>query len=81
VAQLSEQQTAGISQVHTGIDQVAQVISANSATAEQSAAASEEMSGQAVLLEELVSQFKLDEGRRGIRPSSKQLSLPEKTAF
>lgn len=35
------------------------MVQQNSATAEQSAAASQEMSGQSELLEELISQFKL----------------------
>jgi methyl-accepting chemotaxis protein len=45
IAELSEEQTAEISQVNIGIDQVAQVVQQNSATAEESAAASQEMSG------------------------------------
>ncbi|MCL1848660.1 MAG: methyl-accepting chemotaxis protein [Clostridiales bacterium] len=59
IARLSEEQTLGISQINTGIDQVAQVVQQNSATAEQSAAASEEMSGQSDMLQQLITQFKL----------------------
>ncbi|MDR0326346.1 MAG: methyl-accepting chemotaxis protein [Oscillospiraceae bacterium] len=59
IARSSEQQSMGIAQINTGIDQVAQVIQQNSATAEESAAASEEMSGQANMLEDLIAQFKL----------------------
>jgi len=59
IAKSSEEQSLGISQVNTGIDQVAQVVQQNSATAEESAAASEEMSSQSTMLEELISQFKL----------------------
>ena len=59
IARASEEQSLGISQINTGIDQVAQVVQQNSATAEQSAAASEEMSSQSSILEELISQFKL----------------------
>jgi len=59
IAQASEEQSIGISQINTGIDQVAQVVQQNSATAEQSAAASEQMSSQSSILEELISQFKL----------------------
>ena len=61
IAKSSGEQSEGIMQVNTGIDQVAQVVQHNSATAEESAAASEEMSGQSALLENLVSQFKLKE--------------------
>jgi len=59
IARASEEQSLGISQINTGIDQVAQVVQQNSATAEESAAASEEMSSQSLILEELISQFKL----------------------
>jgi len=59
IAEASEAQSKGISQVNTGIDQVAQVVQQNSATAQESAAASEQMSGQSLVLEELISRFKL----------------------
>jgi len=59
IAKSSEQQALGIDHINVGIDQVAQVIHTNSATAQQSAAASEEMSGQAEILENLVLQFKI----------------------
>lgn len=59
IAQASDEQAAGISQVNTAIEQVAQVVQANSATSEECAAASEELSGQAQLLRESVSRFRL----------------------
>jgi len=59
IAKSSEEQSAGIEQINRGIDQVAQVTQQNSATAEESAAASQEMNGQSVMLEELISRFKL----------------------
>ncbi|MBQ6985599.1 MAG: methyl-accepting chemotaxis protein, partial [Oscillibacter sp.] len=40
-------------------DQISSVVQTNSATAEQSAAASEELSGQSNMLKKLVSQFTL----------------------
>ncbi|MEA5069963.1 MAG: methyl-accepting chemotaxis protein, partial [Christensenellaceae bacterium] len=46
-------------QVNQGIMQVSQVVQANSATAEESAAASEELNGQADLLIRQANQFKL----------------------
>ncbi|MCL1832089.1 MAG: methyl-accepting chemotaxis protein [Oscillospiraceae bacterium] len=55
------EQAGGIYQINTAIDQVAQVVQTNSATSEQSAAASEQLSGQARMLEELVSAFRLRE--------------------
>jgi methyl-accepting chemotaxis protein len=70
IAKSSEEQRLGIAQSNRGIDQVAQVVQQNSATAEQSAAASEEMSGQSAMLEELIGQFTvrnlaLGEARQG----------------
>ena len=44
-----------------GIDQLAQVVQQNSATAQESAAASEEMNGQSEVLQQLLSRFKLKE--------------------
>jgi len=59
IAKSSKEQSFGIGQINRGIDQVAQVIHQNSASAEESAAASEEISSQSRLLEELISKFKL----------------------
>jgi len=59
IARASEEQTQGISDINVGIDQVAQVTQQNSATAKQSAAVSQEMSGQSSMLEQMIAQFKL----------------------
>ena len=55
----SATQSEAMAQITIGIDQVAQVIQQNSATAEESAAASQEMSSQSDLLEEMIKQFRL----------------------
>ena len=59
IAKSSNEQRDSISNVTTGIDQVANVIQQNSATAQESAAASEEMSGQVSRLEDLISKFRV----------------------
>lgn len=59
ISEASNNQASSITQVTQGIDQISSVIQTNSATAEESAAASEELSGQAQLLKELVGRFKL----------------------
>ncbi|WP_373484613.1 methyl-accepting chemotaxis protein [Acetobacterium malicum] len=59
IATASNEQATGIAQINMGVEQVAQVVQQNSATAEQSAAASEELSGQSVLLKQLIEQFQL----------------------
>lgn len=55
----SEHQAITISQVTEGVDQISSVVQTNSATAEESAAASEELSGQAQLLKDMIRRFKL----------------------
>ncbi|MCL2165090.1 MAG: methyl-accepting chemotaxis protein, partial [Oscillospiraceae bacterium] len=85
----SEQQSLAISQINAGIDQVAQVVQHNSATAEESAAASEEMSSQSDILQQLISQFKLDQSVGGARQNQplveklphKRLSIPKNDGY
>jgi methyl-accepting chemotaxis protein len=55
----TEKQAAAIEQVVIGMDQINTVVQTNSATAEESAAASEEFSGQAGMLKSLVGNFTL----------------------
>ena len=59
IASASIEQADAVKQITLGIDQISSVIQTNSATAEESAAASEELSGQALLLKSLVNKFKL----------------------
>jgi Methyl-accepting chemotaxis protein len=58
-ASIEEQQS--MAQVNIGVEQISSVIQTNSATAEESAATSEELSGQALILKDLISKFKLRE--------------------
>lgn len=57
----SVEQASMIEQVNTGVDQISSVVQTNSATAEQSAASSEELNGQAAALQDLTSRFVLKE--------------------
>ena len=59
IAEASSSQASSIEQIDTGINQISSVIQSNSATSEESAASSEELSAQAVMLQTLVSRFKL----------------------
>jgi len=59
IARASNDQASEIAQITMGLDQVSQVVQTNSATAEESAAASQELSGQAEILKEMVGAFKL----------------------
>jgi len=58
----SAEQTHEIFEIRQGVDQISDVVQANSATAEQSAAAAQEMSAQADMLDQLVRKFKLRQG-------------------
>ncbi|GHU57877.1 hypothetical protein FACS1894133_1580 [Clostridia bacterium] len=60
IAHSSEEQSDSITQINTGISQVAAVVQQNSATSQESAAAAEELSGQSEMLEGLVGKFKLN---------------------
>lgn len=57
IADASVQQSDMIKQINIGVDQISNVVQTNSATAEESAAASEELSAQAQILKKLVEQF------------------------
>ncbi len=59
IAVASEEQSMVVSQITVGVDQISSVVQTNSATSEESAAASEELSGQANMLKELVGKFQL----------------------
>ncbi len=62
IAYASNEQATAISQINEGIFEVSQVTQNNTATAEESAAASEEMTSQAQMLKEMVSRFRLRRG-------------------
>ena len=57
IAEASDNQALAVAQITEGINQIAGVIESNTATSEESAAASEELSTQANMLKELVGRF------------------------
>ena len=59
ISEASSNQADSISQITMGIDQISSVVQTNSATAEESAAASEELFSQSQLMKNLVGRFKL----------------------
>lgn len=59
ISKASNEQANSIGQVTQRYEQISGVVQTNSATAEESAAASEELSAQAQLLNSLVSKFKM----------------------
>ena len=59
ITEASDRQAEGLQQVTQGVDQISSVVQTNSATAEQSAAASQELFSQSSLLKSLVGRFRL----------------------
>lgn len=57
ISAASKEQASMIEQVNVGVDQISSVVQTNAATAEQSAASSEELNGQAAELQNLTSKF------------------------
>ncbi len=61
IAQASAEQTESIRQINSGVEQISQVIQTNSATAEETAASCEELSGQSRILNDQVARFKINQ--------------------
>ena len=61
IAESSNYQATAVAQINQGIGQVSQVVQTNSATSEECAAASEELSNQAVRMRDLLSIYKLND--------------------
>ncbi|MBO6301490.1 MAG: methyl-accepting chemotaxis protein [Ruminiclostridium sp.] len=61
IASASAEQNESIRQITTGVEQISQVIQTNSATAEETAASCEELSGQSKLLKDQVARFKINQ--------------------
>ena len=61
IAEAAERQSNAIEQVTVGVDQISTVVQTNSATAVESASASQELSNQAAMLKNLVAKFILRE--------------------
>ncbi|MDP4145757.1 MAG: methyl-accepting chemotaxis protein [Bacillota bacterium] len=59
IAFASNEQAQGISQINEAIEQVSKVTQMNTATSEESASASEELSSQAIMLKDMVARFRL----------------------
>ncbi len=76
IATASNEQAGGIDQVNTALGQVDQVTQSNTANAEESAAASEELSSQAAQLKQMISKFKLSSQKM----NSFQTGLPNVTS-
>jgi methyl-accepting chemotaxis protein len=77
IAIASNEQATAITQINQGIAQISQVTQTNTATAEESAAASEELSNQAELLKQMVDRFSLRQQAQSDQPQRQ----PQQTRF
>lgn len=68
IAESSNYQATAVAQINQAIGQVSQVVQTNSATSEQCAAASEELSNQAVHMREMISIYQLDQNDAELEP-------------
>ena len=74
ITRASGDQANAVVQIMQGLEQIAVVVQTNSATAEESAAASEELNSQAQVLKSLVGQFRIDrsEGEVFLQPQDNE---------
>lgn len=66
IAETLETQTTEIKQINEGIEQINDVVQTNSATSEDCAAASQEMSSEAESLREMIRKFKVAEDKKTV---------------
>ncbi|HPI20271.1 MAG TPA: methyl-accepting chemotaxis protein [Candidatus Kapabacteria bacterium] len=64
ITTLSNEQAQGIAQINEGLTQIDRVTQTNTASAEESASAAEQLSGQAGQLMQMISRFKLKSGMK-----------------
>ncbi len=70
VTEAVESQTTAIAQITEGIDQISAVVQTNSATSEECAAASEELSSQANIMHQLMAEFHISGRTRYSAPAA-----------
>ena len=79
IATATNEQADGIGQVNTGLSQIDQVTQQNTANAEESAAAAQELSSQAAQLQQLLQRFRL-KNQVGSMSASRVAAVPRPSA-
>jgi methyl-accepting chemotaxis protein len=72
IAAASNEQAQGIGQVNEALGQIDQVTQQNTANAEETAAAAEELSSQSMQLQRIIKQFRLDERAGADQPAREE---------
>lgn len=67
IAEASNYQATAVAQINQAINQVSQVVQTNSATSEECAAASEELSGQAIHMRDMLSIYNLGDAAKQVQ--------------
>ncbi|MEW6234611.1 MAG: methyl-accepting chemotaxis protein [Candidatus Omnitrophota bacterium] len=81
IAASCAEQSSGAEQIRTAIGQLDQITQSNSATSEEAASASEELSSQAMAMQEMVSQFKIGDYEHYERTAAQKQRKPKKDEF
>jgi methyl-accepting chemotaxis protein len=76
IAADTSRQSAAVEQIDASIGQIRQVVQMNTATAEESAAASEELNGQSELLNNLIGRFATKSGPAALPRRAESAALP-----
>lgn len=77
ISEASEHQSEAIVQINTGVDQISAVVAANTSSAVGSASASEELSGQSLILKNMIARFKLSGNTPSVSATSRYAYLDE----
>ena len=75
IAQASQEQSAGIGQVNTAVNQMQRVVERNASMVERATEATETMNEQAAALLQVASRFRLD-GKGATQPATKLTAVP-----
>lgn len=74
IAESSNYQATAVAQIDQAIGQVSQVVQTNSATSEECAAASEELSNQAIRMRDLLSVYKLNNSHASVEEATETVT-------
>jgi len=78
ITNASQEQTAGIDQIHMAVAQIDETTQQNAALVEEAAAASQSLNEQAAELEKLVNAFKINSNQDNIPKSQQPLKLKKR---
>jgi len=77
IASASSEQAGAMDQINQAMDQIDQVTQSNTASAEESASASQELSGQANYLQQMINKFKLQSKNKNSAALGESITMAE----